>query len=229
MLYEVISLDKKEQIKKNISRFNPFAIRRRNAMRRSLVNKTPSFLCPNCIGGILFHDLGLQFRSPTVNLMMAQREFARFVLDLDHYLELEPVFFQKDGYTCPCARLGDITIHFTHYATEAEALEKWNQRKARIDRDNLFVFLTERDGLTREEILRLGDLNCRGLVVFTAKPYPDIPYTVYLPQYGADGEVGNILKKNHFDESREYECCFDFVKWFNEADGAPYDLSRFIK
>lgn len=198
-------------------------------MRTALTNPNPSFLCPNCIGGILFHDLGLQFRSPTVNLMMTQPDFVRFVLDLDRYLDAEPVFFRKDGYTCPCAQLDGITIHFTHYATETEALDKWNQRKLRIDRDNLFIFLTERDGLTREEILSLGNLKCRGLVVFTAGNYPDIPYALHIPRYAADGEIGNILEKSWWDDSRQYERYFDFVKWFSKADGTPYNASRFAK
>ena len=219
----------KERIKKALSRCNPLAVRRRAAMRNALTNTAPSFLCPNCIGGILFHDLGLQFRSPTVNLMMTQPDFVRFVLHLEHYLQAEPVFFRKAGYDCPCARLEDITIHFTHYATEAEALEKWNQRKGRIDRRNLFVFLTERDGLTREELVQLGSLDCRGLVVFTAREYPDIPYALHIPRYAADGEIGNILEKSWRDESREYERYFDFVKWFNEADGAPFDAAPFAK
>ena len=222
-------MELKEQLKKILSRCNPLAIRRRNTMRSRLRNQTPSFLCPNCIGGILFHDLGLQFRSPTVNLMMTQRDFVRFVLELEHYLAMKPFFFDKEGYDCPCAKLGDITIHFTHYKTEEEALAKWEQRKERLDRENLFVFLTERDGLTREEILSLGKLKLRGLVVFTAHDCPDIPYAVHIPKYASDGEIGNILAKNLRDESREYEHYFDFVKWFNEADGAPYDAAPYAK
>lgn len=53
-------------IKTLLSEKNPQTIRRRAKMREALTNMTPTFLCPNCIGGILFHDLGLQFRSPVV-------------------------------------------------------------------------------------------------------------------------------------------------------------------
>lgn len=219
----------KEQDKALISKLNPLAIHRRNALRSKLTNTSPSCLCPNCIGGILFHDLRLQFRSPTVNLMMKQPDFVKFVLNIEHYLSLKLDFYDKPGYTCPCARLGDITVHFTHYATAEEAAKKWDDRKKRIDWDNLFVFASERDSLTREDILQLGDLRCRGLVVFTAHSYPDIPYALQIPRYASDGEVGNILEKSWKDESREYERYFDFVKWFNEANGAPFDISRFAK
>ena len=82
--------------------------------------------------------------------------------------------------------------------------------------------------MTREDILRLGSIHARGLVVFTANAYPDIPYALQIPKYAADGEVGNILAKSYWDDSHEYEKYFDFVKWFNEANG-EYDISPFVK
>lgn len=124
--------------------------------------------------------------------------------------------------------MGDIALHFTHYHTEEEAAQKWAERSTRIDRDNLFVFLDERDGLTREEMLLLGSIHARGLVVFTASAYPDIPYTLQIPKYASDGEVGDILAKSYWDDSREYERYFDFVKWFNEANGDS-NISQFVK
>lgn len=217
----------KESIKKLLSQTNPFAIAHRRRMRRALRNTTPSFLCPNCIGGILFHDLGLRFRSPTVNTMMTQLDFVKFVLKLDEYLAQELVFFHHPEYAFPCAKLGDITIHFTHYATEEEATRKWKARTARIDRDNLFVFLMERDGLTKADMLSLGKIRARGLVIFTANDYPDIPYALQIQKYSSCGEVCNILEKSLWDDSREYERYFDFVRWFNQATGGDFDIAPF--
>lgn len=209
----------RQTIKRVLSENNPLAIKRRSEMRRSLTNITPSFLCPNCIGGLLFHDLGLQFRSPTVNLMMYQTDFVKFVLHLEDYLEQELRFFKHAECNFPCAQLGDVTVHFTHYHSEEEALRVWKERSKRIDRDNLFIFLEERDGLTEKEILQLGRIHARGVVIFTAHNYPDIPYALQIPKYERDGEVGNILRKSYLDGHHEYEEYFDFVKWFNEANG----------
>lgn len=219
----------KELLKNLISKTNPLAYMRRKKMRSSLINTQPSFLCPNCIGGILFHDLGLQFRSPTINTMMEQQDFAKFVSHLDHYLQQELIFFQKDGFDCPCAHLDDIDIHFTHYQTPEEAAEKWNARKERIDFKNLFIFLSERDQLTPEDIRNLANIQCRGLVVFTANSYPDIPYTLHVPALTEGNVVGNVLQKSWKDESRAYEHYFDFIKWFNEANGSPYSIAPFAK
>lgn len=221
-------MNKKQSINRFLSENNPFAIRRKTKMRNALINKTPSFLCPNCIGGILFHDLGLQFKSPTVNLMMSQTDFLKFVLHMEDYLSQELHFFEHAEYKFPCAHLEDITINFTHYQGEEEAARAWHDRSKRIDLNNMFVFLEERDGLTKENIMQLGAIHARGLVVFTAHAYPDIPYALQIPKYEHDGEVGNILRKSYPDEHREYEEYFDFVKWFNEADG-DFDIHPFAK
>ena len=91
----------KETVKHLLSEKNPVAIHRRKKMREALTNTAPTFLCPNCIGGILFHDLGLQFRSPTVNLMMFQTDFAKFVLNMDDYLAQELSFFKHPEHDFP--------------------------------------------------------------------------------------------------------------------------------
>ena len=77
--------------------------------------------------------------------------------------------------------------------------------------------------------LALQGIQARGLVVFTANSYPDIPYALQIPKYASEGEVGNILTRSYLDGSREYEKYFDFVKWFNEADGIPHAVSKFSK
>lgn len=220
------SLDK---IKNQIEAVNPFACNRRRKMRRQLHNSDVTFLVPNCIGGILFHDLGLRFRSPTVNLMMTQPDFVKFVLNLKEYLAQELEFFKHPDYACPCAHLADIVVHFTHYDTEEAAAKKWHERINRINWDNLFIFCEERDGLTEQEMRALSAVPARGIVVFTANRYDDIPYALQIAEYQQAGEVGNILKRSYWNDSREYEKYFDFVKWFNEADGKNFDISPFIR
>lgn len=220
-------MDIKIKIKKALSSYNPLAIVRRNQMQRELVNKNFSFICPNCLGGMLLHDLGLPFLSPTVNLMMNQCEFVKFALDMDYYLSQKLCFYDDPYYVCPCAKVGEshraITIHFTHYASREEAESCWKKRIPRIRYDNLFVFAMEKDGMTKEDILKLEMLKVRGLVVFTAHDYPDIPYTCFIPKYQKQGEIGNILVRSYLNDKKEYESYFDFVKWFNEANGRDYD------
>lgn len=213
-----------------VRNYNPISFTVLRKMRREIRNISVSLLCPDCMGGILFHDLGMQFRSPTVNLMLNQRDFVKFVLRVDHYLEQEFHFFKHPIHNCPCAVLDDITVHFTHYSDPDQAVQKWRERAERLDRNNLFVVLLERDGLTREDILALRDLPVRGLLVFTRKDYPDIPYALKCPILDENGEVGNLLAISPWDGLRGYERYFDFVKWFNESNGENgFDITPYRK
>ena len=215
------------QLKNKIEWYNPLARIRRKRMRERLKNKDITLLTPNCLGGLLFHDLGLKFMSPTINLMMTQGDFIKFVLNLESYLKEPLRFFKHMEHNCPCAKLKDIEICFTHYTSEKEAAEKWEKRAKRINKNNLFIFCEERDGITKDEIKSLSTVNAKGIVVFTAHQYDDIPYALFVPKYHNDGMIGNILSRNILDDSREYEKYFDFVKWFNNADGKNYDISEY--
>lgn len=221
-----------DRIKNYIEKNNPIAQMRRKRMRKNLTNENITFLTPNCVGGILFHDLNLKFLSPTVNLMLNQKDFLQFVLNLDEYLNGEFEFYHDAEKAFPCAFLkGDgvpaINIFFTHYSTEKEALDSWNRRVERIKYDNMFIFIEERDGITKEDLLKLATLRVKGIVAFTCNNYPEIPYSVFISKYNKMGEVGNILARNYLNDSREYEKYFDFVKWFNEANGGTYNVSSY--
>lgn len=53
--------------------------------RKRLKNKEISIISTNCIGGVLSHDLGLQFKSPTVNLFFRAEDFIKFCENLEYY------------------------------------------------------------------------------------------------------------------------------------------------
>lgn len=224
----IIAMIRKKIREVLLSDYNPLVKRHKKVLRKNLKNNNMTFLCPNCTGGILFHDLGLRFNSPTINLTIFQDEFLKFVTNLDYYLEQDLNFFNSDEYDCPCAMLDDILIQFTHYRTEEEAKKKWIERCKRIDRDNMFVFMTQYKKLSREDVLKLGNIKARGVAILTGHDYGDIPYAYQLDDYKKDDAVGNILLVSHLTGKRKYEYYFDFVKWFNEADGTNYDISPYI-
>ena len=62
--------------------------------------KPPSILTPSCIGGLISHNLGLAFRSPTVNLWMDNHDFVKFACDLQHYLSMELTFLAPGEKMC---------------------------------------------------------------------------------------------------------------------------------
>lgn len=196
--------------------------------RKKLTNHDFSILCSNCVGGIFYHRLGERFLSPTINLWLKQPDFVRFCLHLDHYLEQKLVFIDTE-YEYPVGQLAGIdnteksvppiTIYFNHAKSAEEAEEKWETRKGRIRRDNLFIMLYNLDGVSIDELRQLESITCRGKVVFTAKPIPAISWSCYIKPNLRKQYPYSYLGKNFFG-MRHIEQEFDFVKFFNSNDGA---------
>ena len=106
--------------------------------KRKLRNYNPTIISSNCNGGIIYHDLNLPFNSPTINLSMDTDDFIKLVSNMKYYLGQEIVEIEDKNYQFPCGMLDDIKIRFNHYDTFEEAVYKWNERKKRINWDNIY-------------------------------------------------------------------------------------------
>lgn len=108
-----------------------------------------SIFALNCWGGLTYHRLGLQFRTPFVNMFMNQYEFIKMMKNLKWYME-QPVIFSYwadgvHGGKYPVGRLADVLLHFNHSDNFEDALANWDRRKARINYNNIFAMMfTER-------------------------------------------------------------------------------------
>lgn len=185
--------------------------------RKRLNNKDFSLFSINCTGGCMCHDLGLKFRSPFVNLFMSPEDYLKFLENPKGYLEQPLEFLEQTEVSYPVARLKDITVHFMHYENAEEAREAWQRRTKRINWDNLFVLMTQRDGCTEEQLRRFDNLPYRNKVVFTNLPRPDIPSAAYIRGFEKAGELGVCTEfVNPYSGKKHYDW-FDYVKWFNEG------------
>ncbi len=171
---------------------------------------TPTIICSTCIGGMISHNLGLKFMSPTVNIWMIPSDLVKFVSHIDRYVNAPIVFKKSNDY--PIGKIEDITVYFQHYTTEEEARKKWDERKKRIDKDNLYI-ITDDKNLTSEEITTLRNVSYKRLVIFTAdeeKTDPFFPYECYKGQ----GEIGyySVRALNGF---APFENEFNYAKWLS--------------
>ena len=55
--------------------------------KRKLHTKDFTLISQNCIGGVFYHDMGLQFLSPTVNTFIPEPDFVKMVLNLRYYMD----------------------------------------------------------------------------------------------------------------------------------------------
>lgn len=187
-----------------------------NKLRKKLKNDNFSIICSNCIGGIIYNRLGKKFLSPTINLWIRQNDFLKFVLDLKGYISKDLVFIESE-YDYPVALLGDIKIHFNHYKTEEDARLNWDKRKNRINYDNLFIIMNNRDNITENDILKLNNVKCKNKIVLANKDYKNIDYVIKIKP-NLDKTNGQVFLDKDILGKRTFEKYFDFVKFLNCED-----------
>lgn len=176
-------------------------------------NNFTLFSC-NCTGGVLYHELGMKFLSPTINMYMDCEDFIKFCENTKYYLSLNLEEYYGDiERDYPLATLGDITIYLVHYKTFEEASEKWNERKKRINWDNIYVIGTDRDGFNDELSQRFDELPYKK-VLFTHLP-DDNKNHFYIKGFESETQVGNIVGIiNRLTGKRVYDQ-FDWVGFLN--------------
>lgn len=202
-------------------------IKRRTAYlkkkRRKLHNTTPTIIANNCVAGIVYHDLELPFNSPTINLQLFPKDFLRFVVRLEEYLqcELEEVFDERFHYPIGELRLDQesIRLYFVHYETFEEAKEKWIERCRRVDMNNLFIVF-----LHRGRVYPSTDI----YQMFRQLPYKNKVMLTYpvgildrdlVPYFSRrlKNIPGKMLEYPHLYSKKRYIDRFNFVKFFNRG------------
>lgn len=198
-----------------------FIKQRNNKRKRKLVNKDFTILSSECAGGVIYHDLGLRFDSPTINLWFKPDDYLLFLSDLDYYLNTDKLVEEPHsnlGY--PVGVLGEdtkkIKIFFQHYPNFEIAKNKWNIRKKRVHLDNLFIIMTDRDGATKETLNSFDSLKFKNKVIFTGKKYPKIKSSYYIYNCTENGHLGDIFHRSVLTGKSKLDT-FDFVNFLNEG------------
>ena len=191
--------------------------------RMRLKNDNFTIITNTCIAGVMYHKLGKQFLSPTINLWMYDEDFYKFVHNMDHYLS-QPLRFVKDeDVDYPTALCDDVMIYFNHYHTEDEANTKWIERVKRINNENLFIICADRPNtrtITHEDIIGLKDIPCKGRAVFSIHQYDDVDYIIPYRQdpSGEDYSAIYMNDRTKFTRRWLWESAFDWVHWLNTGE-----------
>ena len=197
-----------------------------NKLQRKAINKTfqkrltnqgMSVISANCVGAFILHDLNQPFNSPFVNLYLDPSDFVRYLQNITFY-QAQPLQFIQTEKSYPVGLLGDLKVHFMHYHSEQEAREKWEARSQRLDFDNLFIMMTDKDGgkgAKYEDLQAFDNLPHPNKVVFTHKPYPELKSAFYIKGFESEGEVGDLFTFSGWNGEKYYDQ-FDYVSWFNQ-------------
>lgn len=188
--------------------------------RGNLKNTSFSIISQNCNGGIIYHDLGLKFLSPTINLYIKPKDFIKFLKNMDHYIEYDPINVSSKNREFPVMLIDDIEIFCVHYKTFEEARNKWNIRKKRINKNNLFIIMNERDNCSYEDIVEFDKLDYNNKVIFVSKEMPEINSSFYIKGSedisNSEHGIVSLVKYKSILSGRRFIDDFDYVSFLNK-------------
>lgn len=190
--------------------------------RNRVKNVSFSIISNNCWGGGVYQDLKLPYTSPTIGLFFYVDDYLEFLRDLKYYLSCNLLFVEeskyedvnvermKSGKFYPIGLLDNkVEIHFLHYKTEEEAMTKWHKRARRVDFDNLFIKMDDRDGCTEKSIYVFDKLPYKNKIFFSSRKM-DCISVVWLKLYSKMNCVGDL-----YANKWSYRRCFDIISWLN--------------
>ena len=183
-------------------------------LRKRLVNKSPTIISVNCIGGVIYHNLGLRFNSPTINLYFSNEDFFNFVEDLQGFLETELIEVSEAKEDFPVGRLEyngkKVDVFFMHYETFEDAKNKWDERKKRVDFTNIYIMhmITE---VRESDIERFEKLPFKNkMMIANANPCNSKYVYTHKVFSREDYKTGQIL---HFKSKRSIKRYLDDINY----------------
>ncbi len=186
-----------------------------------------TFISQNCVGGVIYHMLGLQFSSPTVNMFIEDENFVKLVENPHHYFSVDAKPYNDcyvdkvgdDELVYPVIQVDDIFLCCMHYENCQEAVEAWNKRRLRVNYDKIFVISCSWNLHEREDLVKRVIDVTYPKVIFTTEEF-NYPQCVKLQGTVWKKDLRGAVKPNltsfkGLNGKRYFTDEFDFVKWIN--------------
>lgn len=194
--------------------------------RKILMNKEFSLITSDCIGGCVAKDLKVRMNSPTRNFYFNADDYIKFCKNLDYYLALQPEpyvgKYSGRGSEYLMAALGDLKLFLVHYSSVDQCREEWIRRRERVNMNNMFFIMNDRNFCTEEDIKEFDQLPYKNKVCFTHKKYPQYKSTFYISGSEKDEYLKSLMNYVYPWWIKRYYDQFDFVSWLNEG-GCNWD------
>lgn len=191
-------------------------------IRKSRINRNdnPTIICNNCVGGVILHDLGLRFNTPTINtLFLCFEDFLYFVEHLEEFSKLDVHELKQTENVFPVGiqeyngRI--IKIGFVHYASFDEGRAVWMKRMKRINLDNTFIIYENRT-IKDKELRAFSSIRYPKLVFSLTDKSREQEYLFYKGHsLYRDWFPGKILEYKGFFSVKRYLDDFDYISFLN--------------
>lgn len=188
-----------------------------------LRNKDFVLISNNCFGGQAYQWLNRSYNTPFVGLFLYGPCYLKLLQSFDFYLKQDLVFIDKSVYkdakqSYPIALLHDVELHFLHYNSQQEAIDKWFRRLERLKQhmnyDNFFFQISDTDLVDEKIIEAFHNLHFKNKLSFAAFDIEGITNEQHVNLYKQYNQHKSCAPngKKLFKISFLY---MDFVKWVN--------------
>ena len=185
-------------------------------------NKNFKIIANNCWGAENYKRAQIPYNTPFVGLYIYGPDYVDLLKDFPQCMQQSLKFSQtsqwrKDGVSYPIGYLsGNIEIHFLHYKTQQEALEKWNRRSERLlenfQIDDCYFKFCDRDAAKVEDLRAFHQLPFKNKISFGRQPLDGENAHIMIKE-DDNGTVPDGIKL--FNLSNKY---VDIPHWINTGD-----------
>ena len=189
----------------------------------SLKNFNFSIVSDDCWGGMIYQELGLPYNTPFVGMWVVKPDFLRMLKNLQSYLFCELTFKKDTNKDFPVGLLGDVEIHFNHYAykSEEQVLELWKRRLSRFNHNKILIKFCVHDERSHQNggwknIDLLNEFNAIEInkkICFTKDDYSQIGKYIWLKEL-TNKEIWESHIENEYSISKKY---FNVIDWLNNG------------
>ena len=181
-----------------------------------------SIICNNCTGGVILHDLGLKFDTPTINtLFYSADDFIFFVSNIREFSKCNVFKVDDSNYSYPVGGIKlngrVVKIGFVHYSNFEEAKSKWIERFTRVDFENMII-LWEGKGIGEKELNSLNALKEKKMVISSINKTLSNLFSFY--EGGAlydNWFPGKILEYKNIFGLKRFLDDFDYISLINDG------------
>lgn len=200
-----------------------------------LQNKEFSLISNNCWGYELYNVLKRQYNSPFIGLFLFPECYIKLLENFEANMQSKIVFSNRTRYmdtelNYPLGIINnDIEIHFLHYSSETEALEKWNRRTSRLLKsmsENIPTYFKfcDRDGCSLEHMKRFHSLPFQNKISIGVDPYNSNTH-IHCPNL--KDPSGNFVINGASLYQRRYDY-FDISSWILKKNIHPTIINKFL-
>ncbi len=169
----------------------------------------PTIISNNCLAGFVYQDTQTPYTSPTIGMYFFFPDYIEFLSDIENNLHAELTFtnvskyklgnerIKKAKFKYPIGLLNNtMEIHFLHYSSEQEALDKWKRRLERVNMNNLVVLGTQLDLCSEDDVKAFDKLNFHKKIFFTREDY-GTKSGIFIKAFKNNIKIGDPYQSGH--------------------------------